>query len=146
MTTRTPKRIQRKRAKGWRMPQGAVYVGRPTKWGNPWRVGQRGEIACRQDEIIAVPTTIDLGEHGEARGVAYYVKGKSTRGIPIRMFEAPLTIDQVLSKYKAHILETVGERRIKEELRGKDLVCWCPLDQPCHADVLLEIANREPEG
>jgi hypothetical protein len=31
--------------------------------------------------------------------------------------------------------------RIKAELRGKDLACWCPLDQPCHADVLLEIAN-----
>mgnify|MGYP000247614952 CR=1 FL=1 len=28
------------------------------------------------------------------------------------------------------------------ELRGKDLACWCPLDQPCHADVLLAIANR----
>ena len=27
------------------------------------------------------------------------------------------------------------------ELRGKDLACRCPLDQPCHADVLLEIAN-----
>lgn len=26
-------------------------------------------------------------------------------------------------------------------LRGKDLACWCPLDQPCHADVLLELAN-----
>lgn len=27
-------------------------------------------------------------------------------------------------------------------LRGKNLACWCPLDQPCHADVLLEIANE----
>jgi hypothetical protein len=27
-------------------------------------------------------------------------------------------------------------------LRGKDLMCWCPLDKPCHADVLLEIANK----
>jgi hypothetical protein len=26
-------------------------------------------------------------------------------------------------------------------LRGKNLACWCPLDQPCHADVLLELAN-----
>lgn len=34
----TPKRIQRKRSKGWRMPEGAVYVGRPTKWGNPFCV------------------------------------------------------------------------------------------------------------
>lgn len=30
------------------------------------------------------------------------------------------------------------------QLRGKDLACWCPLDQPCHADVLLESANAEP--
>jgi hypothetical protein len=29
------------------------------------------------------------------------------------------------------------------QLRGKDLACWCPLDQPCHADVLLEFANAE---
>lgn len=33
-----PKRIQRKRAKGWKMPKGAVYVGRPTKFGNPFRI------------------------------------------------------------------------------------------------------------
>ena len=32
---------------------------------------------------------------------------------------------------------------IVAELRGKDLACFCPLDQPCHADVLLEIANAE---
>ena len=30
---------------------------------------------------------------------------------------------------------------IKRKLKGKNLACWCPLDQPCHADVLLEIAN-----
>ena len=29
-----------------------------------------------------------------------------------------------------------------EPLRGKNLACWCPLDQPCHADVLLELANK----
>lgn len=34
-----PRRIQRRRTKGWRMPEGAVYVGRPGKWGNPYRVG-----------------------------------------------------------------------------------------------------------
>jgi hypothetical protein len=32
------------------------------------------------------------------------------------------------------------------KLRGKDLVCWCPLDQPCHADVLLELANPTVPG
>ena len=30
---------------------------------------------------------------------------------------------------------------VRERLGGKDLACWCALDQPCHADVLLKIAN-----
>jgi hypothetical protein len=30
-----------------------------------------------------------------------------------------------------------------DELKGKNLACWCPLDGPCHADVLLELANRD---
>jgi hypothetical protein len=33
---------------------------------------------------------------------------------------------------------------IRDELAGKDLACWCALDQPCHADVLLELANGDP--
>lgn len=35
----TPRRIQRQRTKGWRMPPDARYVGRPTRWGNPYRIG-----------------------------------------------------------------------------------------------------------
>jgi hypothetical protein len=31
------------------------------------------------------------------------------------------------------------------QLRGRDLACWCPLDQPCHADVLMELANEGPK-
>lgn len=34
-------------------------------------------------------------------------------------------------------------QKLKEELKGKNLVCWCDLDKPCHADILLEIANKE---
>ena len=37
----TPIRIQRKRTKGWRMPPNTVYVGRPSKWGNPFNSGNR---------------------------------------------------------------------------------------------------------
>ena len=40
-----PKRIQRRRAKGWRMPEGAVYVGRGSPWGNPFIVGRDGTAA-----------------------------------------------------------------------------------------------------
>ena len=35
-------------------------------------------------------------------------------------------------------------RHIQRDLAGKNLACWCALDEPCHADVLLEIANRRP--
>lgn len=37
-----PSRIQRSRARGWRMPENTIYVGRPTKWGNPFIVGKPG--------------------------------------------------------------------------------------------------------
>jgi Domain of unknown function (DUF4326) len=37
-----PVRIQRKRTKGWKAPEGAVYVGRPSRWGNPFTVQEYG--------------------------------------------------------------------------------------------------------
>jgi hypothetical protein len=40
--TMKPRRIQRKRTKGWKMPKGAAYVGRPTKWGNPYQATALG--------------------------------------------------------------------------------------------------------
>ena len=39
----------------------------------------------------------------------------------------------------ARVLNTVED--IRRELAGRNLACWCPLDEPCHADVLLDIAN-----
>lgn len=91
----TPKRIQRKRTKGWRMPEGAVYVGRPTKWGNPLQVSVFGEQA-------------------------------------FELYRESFQIGAVV---------TPPIEEVRKHLRGKDLVCWCRLDRPCHADVLLEIAN-----
>lgn len=53
---------------------------------------------------------------------------------------------EAVARYRAYLLaegrpllERIGE------LAGKNLACWCPLDQPCHADVLLELANA-PRG
>lgn len=37
-----PKRIQRKRIKGWRMPPNTVYIGRGSRWGNSYVVGKDG--------------------------------------------------------------------------------------------------------
>ena len=43
--------------------------------------------------------------------------------------------------YRLPRKKRVDKEAIRAELRGKNLACWCPLDEPCHADVLLKIAN-----
>lgn len=43
------------------------------------------------------------------------------------------------------MLSDEGKQMIRQELRSKNLACWCPLDRDCHAEVLLEIANGLPE-
>ncbi|MBB4212343.1 uncharacterized protein DUF4326 [Rhodothalassium salexigens DSM 2132] len=96
--SRRPQRIQRKRTKGWLMPAGAVYVGRPTRWGNPYQGADPERLARLYREYVARPEQAALREAA------------------------------------------------RRDLRGRDLVCWCPLDQPCHADVLLALANREGTG
>jgi len=98
-----PKRIQRSRAKGWKMPANAIYVGRPTVWGNPYVVGS---------ELM----------NGET-----------------------LTAEKALELYEQHLADNFSERDIRHCLHDKDLACWCALDEPCHADVLLRIANSRPK-
>lgn len=87
------KRIQRERTDGWRMPEGAVYVGPGTKWGNPYPV--------------------------------------ETYGREVSMFY-----------YRRLLAGLLGIGSISfDELKGKDLCCWCRVDRQCHADLLLELAE-----
>jgi hypothetical protein len=85
-------------------PEDSVYVGRPTRWGNPFKVGRDGsqtDVVAKYARWIAEPARADL------------------------------------------------RRRVRTELSGKHLVCWCappgglaidgePL---CHAQVLMSVAN-----
>jgi hypothetical protein len=110
----TPHRVQLSRRKGWRMPPDTVKVSRPTKWGNPFTVSQKMNPGSKV---------------GGAMG--YYA-------VP--------TVEDAVECYRL-MLAAEGPRAsaLREdlhELRGKNLACWCPLDQPCHADMLLEIANE----
>lgn len=79
------------------IPPGAVYVGRGSKWGNPYKIkdGYTREEVIRNYELSIVP-----------------------------VFDMDVLID---------------------ELRGKDLVCWCA-PKGCHADILLRLANEDVEG
>jgi hypothetical protein len=91
------------------MPPDTVYVGRPTKWGNPFRVGPFMTRASAFDSF--------------KRLLGGYVNVSC--GLKPGIQES----------YHAFVSQHI------RELRGKNLACWCSLDQPCHADVLLALAN-----
>jgi hypothetical protein len=117
-----PKRIQRQRTKGWRMPDGAVYVGRPTKWGNPF-VCYRDGHAGYDPHSVSPEVALQLFRHQLADIGSWC-------SVPVQKWPS----GKVPARWTA-----IGD--VIHELRGKDLACWCRLDQACHADVLLEIAN-----
>lgn len=50
--------------------------------------------------------------------------------------------EEAVDKFRAEVSGPICSERIRDALRGKNLACYCPLDQPCHCDVLLEEANR----
>ncbi len=54
----------------------------------------------------------------------------------------PYTREDCVQLYRLYQVPWLELKMAREELRGKNLACFCPLNQPCHADVLLEIANK----
>ena len=125
----TPVRIQRKRSKGWRMPEGAVYVGRPSRWGNSAKAGDCAECRWGQHEGAHQPMSA-------ADAVWEYRIGWEA-SVDAESFVASLTPEE-------NRMLGVSGRTVDlfADIRGRDLACWCPLDRPCHADVLLDLANR----
>jgi hypothetical protein len=113
-----PTRIQRKRTKGARMPSGAVYVGRPSRWGNPFRVA-----------LHEGGRWIVVDENG--RWMDWYNSEAVAKDLAVIRFANAL--------HYGLLRVTVDD--VRRELRGKMLACWCPIGAPCHADVLLEVAN-----
>ena len=110
-----PRRIQLSRQKGWRKPEGTISVARPTRWGNPFPIG--GE-------------TTKVSENGTERV-----------DIPDRETAVGLFRSMMFDGGVRFPTADDYPRDEIESLRGHDLACWCPLGGPCHADVLLELAN-----
>jgi len=117
-----PQRVKLRRTKGWRLPAGAKSVARPTRWGNPFRV-------------------VQLWDH--QFGWTYRAVGGDLHG-PDRLYRTEAIADAV-DLFRLHA-GPMGSFEIDQAdldlLRGADLACWCPLDGPCHADVLGDWANR----
>lgn len=119
------------------MPEGAVYVGRPTKWGNPIRVTPERGRFCRMYRVHGSPL--------DRSGGPAYADLSTARYFAAKGFEWDLL--------NGRYLDYPSLDQIREELAGHDLACWCPPrrvnrngslgDICCHADVLLEIANQE---
>lgn len=115
-----PRRIQRSRKKGSALPEGTVYVGRPTIWGNPFT--DRGMNHARSVIIHRQWLAGRLGALTLER------MGFSTGEI------------EALARLRERILIKM------HELEGKDLACWCPLTSEwCHADTYLHLAPEFAE-
>jgi hypothetical protein len=118
-----PERIQLRRTKGWRKPDGAIVVARPSRWGNT-----RSRV-------------ITMTDGGGPRFDLYLLAG----GAKLWTFDwsyrnAHEAAGAAVAEYREALPRGYGEV-VRSFLAGHDLACWCPLDQPCHADVLLELAN-----
>ncbi len=84
------RRIQHKR--GHKLPPNTKLVARPSRWGNPYKVG----------------------EHFDSLGEV--------------LFAYEIWLDNKIHKDSTFL----------DPLRGFNLACYCPLDQYCHVDILLE--------
>lgn len=120
--TDTPRRIQRRRTKGWRKPDNCVIVSRPSRFGNPFTIADAIEFGGAETIEEARKLCADVFRSW-LRGSSDYWMGP----------KADATRDRILAALP--------------ELRGKDLACYCPLPaegEPdhCHAAVLLLAANN----
>lgn len=122
-----PVRIQRRRTSGWRAadhttsPLGAVYVGRPTRFGNPYRI-------VRADHGLIV----QWGDTGG--GVGVWPSEAEARRYATEAYRAWISRPE----------QADTRALFRALLHGRDLVCWCPTPaegEPdhCHAAVLLEL-------
>ena len=117
-----PKRIQRSRVKGSRLPPNTICVTRPGPFGNLYHIDQHTQSG-----------------HWFVQG-----PGIGPFGRPCGNKEGAQLVAVKLDREWIMRPEQAAYRdRVRDELRGKNLACWCGAGMPCHADVRLEIANAE---
>ena len=131
-----PERIQLRRAKGWRKPDGAIVVTRSTSFGNPFHISIGDRNAFLQwkvwPSVDGTPNLFPTKDAATVHAVAMHhawLRGEHE-------YPQLFSIDQHTWS-RDWVLKMASER-----LRGADLACWCALGDPCHADTLLDLANR----
>ena len=132
-----PIRIQRKRKKGWRLPPNAKCVTRGTSWGNMFPV-EEVERSLRLS--FQWPSCLIGGCFWKAffREDPRLVDAADlARSAAVEMFRR--------AALKFRDVDPIGFEGWIAPLRGRDLACYCGLYEPCHADVLLVLANGDVE-
>ncbi|MBI5950208.1 MAG: DUF4326 domain-containing protein [Chloroflexi bacterium] len=131
-------RIQRKRTRSWKMPENTIYVGRPTRFGNPFIVrpslyGDKYQVAHESDHIGAI---------------AEFTTKREAQTEAVRLFEKWFNNSIADIGTELHDFRNkygwggFALASVVNVLRGKNLACWCKEDEPCHADVLIRLANQ----
>lgn len=135
-----PIRIQRQRTKGWHMPENTVYVGRGSRFGNPFRIGRPDPLSVVHKTLMDAATCCQYYRQG--------IEAAAQLGTEHSIYhpnqDALWWAWQMVGDDEGLVIGADLAVMIETEiytLKGKNLACWCPLDQPCHADILLEKAN-----
>ena len=127
-------RVQRKRTKGFKMPPNTKCVNRGTKWGNPIKlIGDMIYInASHRRKILDPWVYLCMGDINDVVEL-YRLLVTDNISLTDRYFESTYDIDWWLDYFRNLDVK---------ELNGKNLACFCSLSSPCHADVLLELAQK----
>lgn len=136
-----PQRLQLSRKRGFRKPPGAIVVSRPSRWGNPFRVGD----LVREPGTYGGPAHPDLGVMPEGTYTGTRLTGEPYEYVIRRVRDRADAVN-LFRAYIAFHDDTWPPEEIRRELGGRDLCCWCPLPEPgqpdiCHAAVLLAVAE-----
>jgi hypothetical protein len=167
----SPQRIQLKSTAGWRLPEGVILCDPRTRWGNPFRlVNRRGPGALVREPGVLTGQPWEYEGRISADGARHdyrHPNGKITA-----CYVRYATATEVVELYRRALLRVPDEALrmswptarpttlrampvkvtvddVRRELAGKDLGCWCPIEDvlgnpyPCHADVLLAVARGE---
>jgi hypothetical protein len=128
------------------MPPNTVYVGRPTQWGNIYKVGK----TIKECDYWANPDFKETDLFG--RGVTFrqpytenYMRANGISEDTVLTAELAVILyeKQWENYFMYDSVEGDGHLQYElEKLRGKNLACFCPLDQRCHVDVILEWFNQ----
>lgn len=135
-----PVRVQRKRKRGWKMPENTVSVARPGRWGNPLKI---------MGDFIYIDASYRRGWLDP-----WVILCSGDLDYLLKIYRAILEIDNNYlnlvpaqnPKDLQYWVNYIPTLNYIENLKGKNLACFCSLDSPCHADVLLSFVNDNRTG